>query len=157
MKIFIGSDHAGFKLKEEIKKYLSALGLKFQDLGAKSLNLKDDYPHFAKKVAKKVAKNLNNKGIMICGTGLGSCIVANKVKRIRAISAWDAKTARQSREHLNANVLCLGGRIQRVQEAKKIVKVWLETKFSRAKRHIRRIKKISRIEKNDRSYSSDNC
>ena len=147
MKIFIGSDHAGYNLKEKIKKHLIKLGIVFEDLGAKGFNPEDDYPDFAKKVAEKVAKNPENKGIMVCGTGLGSCISANKVKGIRAISAWNEKVAKQSREHLDANVLCLGARTQTIKEVKKIAKIWLETKFSKGKRHLRRIKKIRTIEK----------
>lgn len=145
--IYIGSDHAGFSLKEKIKKYLIKLGIDLQDLGAKSLDPKDDYPDFAIAVANKVSKNSGSLGIIICGTGLGSCIVANKIKGIRATSAWNENTARQARGHLNANVLCLAGRIQTAKEAKRIVKIWLETKFSGEKRHLRRIKKINKIEK----------
>lgn len=145
--IYLGADHAGYKLKEEIKKYLAKLRFSFEDLGAESLNPRDDYPDFAKKVAEKVTKSLKHKGIIICGTGLGSCIAANKVRGVRAISAWNTETARQSREHLNANVLCLGGKVQVTEKAKKIVKIWLETEFSGRQRHLRRIKKIGKIEK----------
>lgn len=145
--IYIAADHAGYNLKEEIKKYLIKLGIDFEDLGAKSLNPKDDYPDFTKKVAQKVVKSPQNKGIVICGTGLGSCISANKVKGIRAISAWNEKMAKQSRKHLDANVLCLGGRIQTVKEAERIVKIWLGAKFSNKVRYLRRIKKISKIER----------
>lgn len=145
--IYIGADHAGHSLKEKIKKYLVDLGSDLEDLGAKRLDPRDDYPDFALAVAKKVSKNPRNRGIIICGTGLGSCIAANKVKGIRATSAWNEETARQAREHLDANVLCFGGKTHIVKEAKKIVKVWLETKFSGEKRHRRRINKIKRIEK----------
>lgn len=145
--IYIAADHAGYNLKEKIKEYLIKSGIVFEDLGAKGFDSQDDYPDFAKKVAEKVAKNSKNKGIMICGTGLGSCISANKVKGIRAISAWNEKVAKQSRQHLDANVLCLGGRIQTAKEAERIVKIWLKTKFSGKVRHLRRIKKIRIIEK----------
>lgn len=144
--IYIGSDHAGYNLKEEIKKYLSELKVDFEDLGAKTLNPQDDYPDFAKSVAEKVAKYPESRGIMICGTGLGSCIVANKVKGIRAASVWNEETAKQSREHLDANILCLGGRTQTVKEAKKILRVWMQTEFLGEERHKRRLEKIRGME-----------
>src|SRR3989338_7989086 len=110
--IYIGSDHAGFALKEEIKKYLSELGIDFEDVGAKTLDPRDDYPDFAKRVAENVVGHKGSRGIMVCSTGLGSCITVNKVNGARGTSAWNEDTARQAREHLDANVLCLGGKIQ---------------------------------------------
>lgn len=140
--IYIGADHAGFKLKEKIKKYLKGLSIDFFDVGAKKLNPKDDYPVFAKNVASNVIHGKNNRGIIVCGTGLGSCIFANKIKGIRATSAWNIETAKQSREHLDANVLCLGQKVQTASQAKKIIKIWLDTGFSKEERHLRRIKMI---------------
>ncbi|KKS55611.1 MAG: Ribose 5-phosphate isomerase [Candidatus Magasanikbacteria bacterium GW2011_GWA2_42_32] len=147
MKTFIGSDHAGYNLKEKIKKYLIKSGIDFQDLGAKGLNPKDDYPDFAIAAAKKVAGNPGSLGIIICGTGLGSCIAANKIRGIRAAPAWNPDTAAQAREHLDANVLCLGARVLTLVEVKEILARWLETKFSGEERHLRRIKKITGLEK----------
>lgn len=147
MKIFIGSDHAGFKLKEQIKKYLTKLKVKYEDLGNQQFDPTDDYPDYAKKVAQKVAKTKNNKGILICDSGAGMCIAANKVKGIRAVNAYTPKIAIKSRQHNNTNILCLGQSYISSSQAKKIIKVWLQTKFSRGARHCRRVNKIKQIEK----------
>ncbi|OIO52893.1 MAG: ribose 5-phosphate isomerase B [Candidatus Portnoybacteria bacterium CG_4_8_14_3_um_filter_44_15] len=144
--IYIGADHAGYNLKEELKKHLKELGYDFEDLGNKESEPQDDYPDFALKVAQK-ATETREKGIVICGTGIGSCIVANKVRGARAAAVWDEFTAIQSREHNDANILCLGGRVLDAGTAKKIVRLWLETKFSGEERHLRRIRKIKEIEK----------
>ena len=144
MKIFIGSDHGGFKLKEKIKKYLKDLNYEYEDLGTNNTQ-SSDYPDFAYKVAKKVSET-NSKGILICGTGIGMSISANKVKGIRAALAYDETTARMSREHNNSNILCLGERTTKEALAKKIVKVWLSTKFSKEERHHRRVSKIMKLE-----------
>ncbi len=144
--IYIGADHAGFHLKEELKKYLEELGLEYEDLGNKEMEATDDYPDFALAVAEKVAKT-NSWGILICATGLGMCMTANKLKGIRATLVWNEFTALQSREHNNANILCLGGKITDTETAKKIIRIWLETDFSNEERHQRRIDKIKEIEK----------
>lgn len=146
-KIFLGADHAGFRLKEEIKKFLDKLGHKYIDLGVYTDKNNSDYPETALKVAQKVAK-YNGKGILMCGTGIGEAIVANKVKGIRAANCFNEYTARMSREHNNANVLCLGARVVSRDLAKKIAKVWLKTGFSNEARHRRRINQISGIEQN---------
>jgi len=143
--IYLGADHAGFHLKEEIKKYLKELGYEYEDLGNQEIDLLDDYPDFALKVAKKVVET-KEKGILICSTGLGMCLAANKVKGVRAVVVWDEFTAIQSREHNNANILCLAGKVLDLETAKKIVRVWLETEFSGEERHIRRLKKVEEIE-----------
>ncbi len=143
-KIIIGSDHAGFKLKELIKKYLIKLNYQYEDVGTNSEE-SCDYPDFAYKVAKKVSET-NSRGIVICGTGIGSCIAANKVNKIRAAVAFDEYTAKMSREHNNGNVLCLGERTTKEGLAKKIVKIWLETPFSKEERHHRRVDKIMKLE-----------
>lgn len=140
--IYLGADHAGFNLKEELKKYFQEKEIDFEDLGAKESNAQDDYPDFAKLVAEKVAQK-DERGVLICGTGLGMCLAANKVKGVRAAPAWDEFTALQSREHLNANILCLGGRTTNSEMAKKIVEIWLKTEFDVEERHKRRLKKIS--------------
>jgi ribose 5-phosphate isomerase B len=143
-KIIIGSDHAGFRLKRAIKNYLKELGYENEDIGTDSEE-SCDYPDFAYKVAAKVAET-GGRGIIICGTGIGSCIAANKVKGVRAALAFDEYTARMSREHNNSNVLCLGERTTREEMAKKIVKIWLETPFSNEGRHRRRVEKIMKLE-----------
>jgi len=144
--IYIGADHAGFNLKEELKKYLEELGYQYEDLGNKKLDPQDDYPDFALEVAQKIAET-GEKGIIVCGTGVGSCMAANKVKGVRAALCWDDFTALQSREHTDANVLCLGGKVVDLETAKKIVRIWLEAEFSGKERHARRLEKIKEIEK----------
>jgi len=142
--IYLGADHAGFHLKEEIKKYLEELGYEYEDLGNKEMDPQDDYPDFALKVAEKVVET-KEKGILICSTGLGMCLTANKIKGIRAVVVWDKFTAIQSREHNNANILCLAGKVLDLETAKKILRVWLETEFSGEERHVRRLKKVEEI------------
>jgi len=141
--IYIGSDHAGFKLKEKIKKFLIKEKYKIEDLGPYKYNPTDDYPDYALKVCKKVLKT-DGKGILICGSGQGMSIVANKIPGIYAIICWDEVSAK---EYLGSSVLCLGGKIIKPDMAKKIVKIWLETPPTSEKRHIRRINKIKAIEK----------
>ena len=143
--IYLGADHAGFHLKEELKKYLEELGYEYEDLGNKELDPLDDYPDFALKVAERVAET-KEKGILICSTGLGMCLTANKIKGIRAVVIWDKFTAIQSREHNDANIICLAGKVLDLETAKKILRVWLETEFSQEERHVRRLKKVEEIE-----------
>ena len=143
-KIIIGSDHAGFKLKQSIIKFLEELGYEYDDLGSFDEE-PCDYPKTAYKVANEVIKN-NTKGILLCGSGIGEAIVANKVKGIRAANCFNEYTAKKSREHNNSNILCLGARVLSEQEAKKITKTWLETPHSSETRHKRRVKQISEIE-----------
>lgn len=146
MKVYIGSDHAGWRLKEQLKKYLTAIGVEFEDLGNTKLDPKDDYPDYAEKVAQRVAKE-KERGILICDSGVGVAIVANKVKGIRAVNAQSEKVARRSREDDDTNVLCLGQDYVSPALAKKIMTAWLRTLFSTAPRHQRRVDKIKRIEK----------
>lgn len=145
MKIAIGSDHAGFELKEFLIPMLREMGHEPIDVGAYSLEDEDDYPDFALKVADLVRGGEAERGIVICGTGIGSSIAANKVKGIRAALCHDTFTARLSREHNDANVLALGGRILGKELALEIVKVWLNSDFSGG-RHKRRLDKIKKIE-----------
>ncbi len=144
--IFLGADHAGYILKEEIKNYLDEIGYQYEDLGALEFNQTDDYPDYAQKVAYHVLQSSGSRGILICGTGQGMCITANKIKGIRAVQIWDEFTARTASEHLNAQIVCLAGRVISPEMAKKIIKIWLETNFSGEPRHIRRIKKIADLE-----------
>jgi ribose 5-phosphate isomerase B len=143
--VYIGADHAGFKLKQELKKFLDQQGYKAMDVGAFELDPADDYPVYAYKAAKAVSKN-KAMGILVCGSAEGVCIAANKVKGIRAVAVWTLRNARLSREHNDANILCLSGWEVSPASAKKIVKAWLETGFSGQERHKRRLEEIRRIE-----------
>jgi len=143
--LYIASDHAGYQLKEEIKRYLQLLNYSFEDLGPKEFDPTDDYPDFAFAAAKKVADE-GGEGILFCGTGQGVCLAANKIRGIRAVSAYDEFMARQAKEHLDSNILCLGGRVSDAEMAKKIVKTWLDTGFSGEERHERRLGKIEEME-----------
>ncbi|PJE58842.1 MAG: ribose 5-phosphate isomerase B, partial [Candidatus Portnoybacteria bacterium CG10_big_fil_rev_8_21_14_0_10_40_22] len=125
-----------------IKKCLEELSVPYQDMGANQLDPDDDYPDFAKLVAEKIVAEQDGRGILVCGTGLGMCLVANKFKGIRATAPFDEFGAQQSREHLDANVLCLGEKTIAEDEAKKIVQIWLNTDFSSDARHQRRLGKV---------------
>lgn len=140
----LGADHGGYQLKETLKKYILELGYTVADVGTHS-EVTCDYPDFAYAVAALVASGQASRGIMIDAVGVASSIVANKVPGIRAVSASSEFAARSSREHNDANVLTLGGRVQGTEAAKSIVKVWLETWFGGG-RHQHRVKKISDIE-----------
>lgn len=145
--IFIASDHAGFKLKEKIGEFLVKQKYKVEDLGNHNLSPQDDYPDYAKKVAKAVQKNLkSNKGILLCGTGQGVCMTANKFKGIRAALGYSTAAAKQSRAHGDSNILCLSGKSLSAEDAKKIITAWLKEKFSGEARHKRRLEKIMKIE-----------
>ncbi len=141
MRVILASDHAGLRLKEKVKKYLARKKIEYEDLGTNSFK-SVDYPDYALKVAEKVAKNNNTRGILVCGTGTGMTIAANKVKGIRAVAAYDAYSAKMSRIDNDTNVLGLRGRFFPLEKNKKIITVWLDTPFSGEKRHKRRIKKI---------------
>ena len=151
--IYLGADHAGFELKEKVKDYLKQKGLEVEDLGAHTLDKNDDYPDYAKAVADKVAADPSAKGILLCGSAEGICIAANKIKGIRAVAVWTTMSARLSREHNDANVLCLSGGQTLTpipgtsfEDAKEIIDTWLSTSFSGEERHLRRINKISALE-----------
>ena len=143
--IAIGADHAGFKLKKEIKDYLDKHKIPYVDFGAYKYVKIDDYPDFAFKVAKYVAKN-NTKGILLCTSGAGMSIAANKVKGVRAVHVFNLKGAKHSRQHNDANVLCLGSMEVKIPIMKRIVGIWLKEK-SHGGRHKRRINKIKRFER----------
>ncbi len=138
--LYIASDHAGFKLKEYIKQYFNKKKIKYKDLGAYSED-RVDYPLYAKKLALKVKKE-KTKGILICGTGTGMAIAANRIKGIRAALAYDNYSAKMSREHNDANVLCLRGREINFKKQIPIVNTWLTTKFSNILRYKKRIKML---------------
>jgi len=143
--VYLGADHGGFSFKEKIKEYLKELKLEFEDLGNLKFQGDDDFVDYAIAVAKKVAET-NGKGILICTNGEGMCVAANKIKGIVAVSPTNKKAAQQTREHLNANVLCIGEHTLSFREVKKIVKIWLETDFFNAERYIRRLNKIKNLE-----------
>jgi ribose 5-phosphate isomerase B len=139
-KIFISSDHAGYKLKELIKNYLSKKKIKFVDLGPNN-NKRVDYPDFAHILAKKVKTKKYNMGILICGSGIGMNIAANKHKNIRAAQCYNSESAKLSRLHNDANIITLGSRLLTKKNALNCVGVFLKTKFEGG-RHSKRIKKI---------------
>ncbi len=146
--IYIGADHRGYKLKETLKVYLKELNLECEDLGASEINFDDDYPDYAILVAKKVSENpKENLGILICGSGIGVDITANKFKGVRSALLFNAEQARMSRNDDNTNVLSLSADFIDESLAKEILKTWLETPFSRLERHVRRLNKIKEIEK----------
>ena len=140
IKIILASDHAGFKLKEEIKKFLIKKRKEIMDLGTDS-HSSVDYPDFAHSLAKKIKNDSKLLGILVCGSGIGMDIVANKHKNIRAALCYSVKSTRLSREHNNANVMAIGARLTKKKVALKCVDTFLKTKF-KGGRHLRRIKKI---------------
>lgn len=143
--ILVASDHAGFKLKEKLKDYLSGIGYLPKDLGTYS---KDscDYPDYAAGLARNISRKKYKQGILVCKSGIGSSIVANRFPGVRAALCYNTKAARLSREHNDSNVLVLGAGFVKIGLAKKILRVWLKTKFQGG-RHLRRLNKIKKIEK----------
>ncbi len=139
-KIFISSDHAGYKLKELIKDYFNKKKISYNDLGPEN-DKKVDYPDYAHKVAKRVKKNKNHVGILVCGSGTGMNMAANKHKNIRAAQCFNLKSTKLSRLHNNANIITLGSRLLSKNIALKCVSIFLSTEFEGG-RHIKRIKKI---------------
>ena len=139
-KVILASDHAGFKLKEEIKKFLIKKRKKVLDLGTKNTS-PVDYPDYAHLLSKKMKKSENQFGILICGSGTGMSMAANKHKNIRAALCYDTKSAKLSRQHNNANVMTIGARLIKKKVALKCVSTFLETDFDKG-RHLRRAKKI---------------
>ncbi|HEX6728361.1 MAG TPA: ribose 5-phosphate isomerase B [Pyrinomonadaceae bacterium] len=142
MKIALASDHAGFAEKERLKPLLERLGVDFEDLGTTSED-SVDYPDYARKVAERVAAGEAEQGLLICGSGTGMAITANKVAGIRAAVGWSEEAARLARQHNDANVLTIGARTTPPAEIPKIVKAWLETAFEGG-RHAARVAKIER-------------
>ncbi|MBN2268891.1 MAG: ribose 5-phosphate isomerase B [Acholeplasmataceae bacterium] len=144
MKIAIGSDHGGFELKENIKKYFEDKNIQYHDFGTNS-NDAVDYPDFANKVGHAVVEKQYDFGIVICGTGIGISIAANKVKGVRAALVYDENTGQLARQHNNANVIALGGRTTPYEKAIKILEAYMNASYE--PRHEQRIKKIHNIEK----------
>ena len=139
-KVSLSSDHAGYKLKEKIKKSLIKKKIKIIDLGPKT-DSSVDYPDFAKKVARNILSKRSNIGILVCGSGTGMAMSANKFKKIRAAVCYNKASTRLSRLHNNANILALGSRLTKKSTALKLVNIFLSTKFEGG-RHLRRVKKI---------------
>lgn len=142
--LFIGSDHGGYALKEEIKRFLEDRGVAFEDMGTYSSE-SCDYPDIARAVAERVNKDEDNRGILICGTGIGMSIAANKVRGIRCALCHDAYGAEYARRHNNANIIAFGGRTTGVEIAKQMVEIFLSTPFDGG-RHARRVGKIEAME-----------
>ena len=146
MKIYLGADHGGFELKEKVKIWLQRLNYQVEDCGAFSLDENDDYPDFAFEVARKVAKGgANERGILFCRSGGGMVIAANRLQQIRAVDAYDQRSAKHARTDNDANVISIGADWIDFVKVKEIIQVFLETEFDQQPRHIRRIKKISNL------------
>lgn len=147
-KVVIGSDHAGFPIKERIKKSLGSRYL-FIDLGTDS-EQSVDYPVYAEKVAQQVALNADLQGVLVCGSGIGVTIAANKVHGIRAALAYSKQAAKMAREHNDANIVATAGREGTIDDPVEIVNTFLSTAFSGEERHARRVKQMMEIEKRNR-------
>lgn len=147
MKIAIGADHAGFEEKENIKSTLDEIGIEYTDFGTMSAD-SVDYPDYARKVAEAVARGEVDKGLLMCGSGTGMAISANKVKGVRAAVAWNEDIARLARQHNNANILALPARFASKAEMANIVKAFFTTDFEGG-RHAPRVDKISQIERDE--------
>src|SRR3989338_858471 len=145
--IYLAADHRGFQLKEHIKKHLSAIGFIVEDIGAFEYEKDDDYPDFSSAAAQKVSENpASDKAVIICGSGHGVDIVANKFKGVRAALCFNRQVVQQSREHEDANILVLASDWLSPEEAKDIINIWFASNFDGADRNIRRLKKIKEIE-----------
>lgn len=146
MKIYLGADHAGFDLKEKIKRFLDKRKIQYVDLSPSKV-IGDDYPDHAFAVAKKVAKSPGSRGILICGTGTGMVIAANKIKGARAAVGYDNYSAIMGKKDNDVNILCLRGRKFSFRKNLKILDKWLKSKFSNGERHKERIRKIASYER----------
>ena len=154
MKITIGSDHGAVELKGEIKKVLAEFeGVEVKDVGTFGTE-SVDYPDIAEKVCADVVSGESERGIVLCGTGIGISIAANKIRGIRCALCNDVFSAKMSREHNNANVLAMGGRVLGFGVASEIVRAWIQTDFSNGERHNRRIDKIAILDESRKSYES---
>ena len=143
-KVVLAADHAGYELKEKLKPILEENEIAYEDVSPE-FERDDDYPDHAFRGARKVIRE-NARGVFICGSGMGMCIAANKVKGIRAVRAFDEKTARMGRQEDDSNVLCIGARLTDEENAKKMLKAWLTSRFLEG-RHTRRVEKIKEFEK----------
>lgn len=147
MLLYIGADHRGFRLKESLKNYLKNAGYEVVDVGAETYNERDDYPDFAALAARKISLDSeNSRGILLCGSGVGVDVAANKFKNVRSALAFNTEQAAMSRSDDNTNVLSLAADYLSEDDAKKILSVWLATNFSGEERHQRRLRKIEDLE-----------
>ena len=146
MRIAIGADHGGYSLKLHLVELLEGMGHGVVDVGAHSLEPSDDYPDFAREVAERVAKDQADRGIVVCGSGVGGSVVANKVRGVRASVCHDTYSAHQGVEHDDMNVLCLGARIVGPSLADELVNAFISARFSGEERHQRRLDKILALE-----------
>ena len=147
MRIAIGADHAGLPLKQELAPWLQAQGHELVDFGAHEFDRNDDYPDYAEAVARAVASGKAQRGIMVCGSGVGACVTSNKVKGVRACMCHDTYSAHQGVEHDDMNVLCLGARIIGGELAREVVMAFLGAEFSGEERHRRRLNKLLAVER----------
>lgn len=143
-KIAVGGDHAGYEAKEKAKREIEALGIEVLDKGTNSLE-SVDYPDFGAAVGRSVAGGEAERGVLICGSGIGVCMAANKIPGVRAAVVWNEETARLAREHNDANVLCIGARLVEPDLAARMIRVFLETDFA-AGRHQRRVEKLNELD-----------
>ncbi len=146
MRIAVGGDHGGFSLKETLAADLAEAGHQVEDVGAHTLDPADDYPDFARAVAQAVAAGHAERGIMVCGSGVGACVAANKVLGVRASVCHDTYSAHQGVEHDDLNVLCLGARIVGIELAREIATAFLNARFTGEERHQRRLNKVKAME-----------
>lgn len=147
MKLAVAADHAGFDLKVQVVPWLESLGHEVIDLGAYELDPDDDYPDFAAAVARAVIADQAERGILICGSGVGACITANKIKGIRACLCHDTYSARQGVEHDSMNVICVGGRIIDLAQAKEVLSAFIAANFLTDVRFQRRLDKLNEVER----------
>jgi len=147
MRVAVGGDHAGFELKQFLEQEIERLGHDVVSLGAHEYNALDDYPDFALEVAQHVASRDADRGVVVCGSGIGACIAANKVHGVRAGVGADTYSARQGVEHDDMNVLALGSRITGIEVVKDVLKAFLAAEFSGEDRHVRRLNKVIEIER----------
>jgi len=146
MQIAIGADHGGFPIKADLVALLKKLGHEVVDVGAHTLDSSDDYPDFARAVGQAVQRGEAERGIVICGSGVGACVAANKLRGIRAGVCHDTYSAHQGVEHDNMNVLCLGGRVVGIEVARELVQAFVGARFSGEERHARRVAKVAAME-----------
>ena len=151
LRVALGADHAGYALAVELRPWLPSLDVDVLDLGAHAYDAADDYPDFAAAVARSVASGQAQRGLIVCGSGVGASVAANKVPGVRAAVCHDTYSARQGVEHDDVNVLCLGGRIVGAELAKEIVAAFLNARFSGEARHQRRLAKVMALEEAARS------
>jgi ribose 5-phosphate isomerase B len=149
MKIAVAADHAGVPLNEHVIKELRASGHEVEDFGTHDATLPDDYPDYAEKVGRAVREGRAEIGVVVCGSGVGACVAANKLRGVRAALCGDTYSARQSREHDDCNVLCLGARVTGVALALEIVRAFTQARFNGEERHLRRLAKVLDIEKRE--------